>query len=202
MEHVTAKLDVSERFVCRVLEQHRSTQRKALGTADDEAALTMAIIAFAKQYGRYGYRRVTALLRAEGWACNHKRVERIWRREGLKVPARQPKRSRLWLNDGSCVRLRPEWANQVWAYDFVEDRTRDGRKLRMLNVVDEFTRECLAIRVGRKLGSADVIGVLADLFIARGTPAYIRSDNVLYREAAGRFSQQVSIASLHWHRNA
>jgi len=117
------------------------------------------------------------LLRAEGWACNHKRVERIWRREGLKVPARQPKRSRLWLNDGSCVRLRPERANQVWAYDFVEDRTRDGRKLRMLNVVDEFTRECLAIRVARKLGSADVIDVLVDLFIARGTPGYIRSDN-------------------------
>ncbi len=147
------------------------------GTADDEAALTGAIIALARQYGRYGYRRITALLRAEGWRCNHKRVERIWRREGLRVPARQPKRGRLWLNDGSCVRLRPERANHVWAYDFVEDRTRDGRKLRMLNVVDEFTRECLCIRVGRKLGSADVIDVLADLFIGRGTPAYIRSDN-------------------------
>ena len=145
--------------------------------ADDEAALTAAIIELARQYGRYGYRRITALLRAEGWRCNHKRVERIWRREGLKVPARQPKRGRLWLNDGSCVRLRPERANHVWAYDFVEDRTRDGRKLRMLNVVDEFTRECLAIRVGRKLGSADVIDVLADLFIARGTPGHIRSDN-------------------------
>jgi len=168
---------VSERFACRVLDQHRSTQRKVPGAADDEAALTTAIIDWARQYGRYGYRRVTALLRAEGWACNHKRVERIWRREGLKVPIRQPKRGRLWLNDGSCVRLRPERVNHVWAYDFVEDRTRDGRKLRMLNVVDEFTRECLAIRVGRKLGSADVIDVLADLFIARGTPGFIRSDN-------------------------
>jgi putative transposase len=160
-----------------VLDQHRSTQRKPLGAADDEAALTAAIIDWARQHGRYGYRRVTALLRAEGWHCNHKRVERIWRREGLKVPARQPKRGRLWLNDGSCVRLRPERANHVWAYDFVEDQTRDGRKIRMLNVVDEFTRECLAIRVGRKLGSGDVIDVLADLFIARGTPGYIRSDN-------------------------
>jgi len=168
---------VSERFACRVLDQHRSTQRKAPGAADDEAALTAAIIDWARQYGRYGYRRVTALLRAEGWACNHKRVERIWRREGLRVPARQPKRGRLWLNDGSCVRLRPERANHVWAYDFVEDRTRDGRKIRMLNVVDEFTRECLCIRVGRKLGSSDVIDVLADLFMARGTPGYIRSDN-------------------------
>jgi putative transposase len=104
-------------------------------------------------------------------------VQRIWRCEGLRVPARQPKRGRLWLNDGSCVRLRPERANHVWAYDFVEDRTRDGRKIRLLNVVDEFTRECLTIRVARKLGSADVIDVLADLFIARGTPGHIRSDN-------------------------
>jgi transposase InsO family protein len=160
-----------------VLDQHRSTQRKVPRTTDDEVALTADITALARQYGRYGYRRITALLRAEGWRCNHKRVERIWRCEGLKVPARQPKRGRLWLNDGSCVRLRPERANHVWAYDFVEDRTRDGRKIRMLNVVDEFTRECLTIRVGRKLGSADVIDVLADLFIARGTPGYIRSDN-------------------------
>ena len=106
-----------------------------------------------------------------------KRVERIWRREGLKVPARQPKRRRLWPDDGSCVRLRPERPNHVWAYDFVEDRTRDGRKFRMLNVVDEFTRECPAIRVGRKLGAADVIDVLSDLFILRGTPGHIRSDN-------------------------
>jgi transposase InsO family protein len=177
VEHVSAKLDISERFACRVLGQHRSTQRRAPKMADDEVALTAAIIDWARQYGRYGYRRITALLRAEGWVCNHKRVERIWRREGLKVPARQPKRGRLWLNDGSCVRLRPERANHVWAYDFVEDRTRDGRKFRLLNVVDEFTRECLSIRVARKLGSADVIDVLADLFITRGAPAFIRSDN-------------------------
>jgi transposase InsO family protein len=108
---------------------------------------------------------------------NRKRVERIWRREGLKVPARQPKRGRLWLNDGSCVRLRPEHPNHVWSYDFVEDRTHDGRRYRMLNVVDEFTRECLAIRVGRKLGSVDVVDVLSDLFILRGVPGHIRSDN-------------------------
>ena len=177
MDHVTAALGVSQRFACRVLDQHRSTQRKARRTADDEAALTQAIIDLATQYGRYGYRRITALLHAEGWACNHKRVERIWRAEGLKVPARQPKRGRLWLNDGSCLRLRPQHANHVWAYDFVEDRTREGRKFRTLNVVDEFSRECLAIRVGRKLGSTEVIDVLTDLFIARGTPAYIRSDN-------------------------
>jgi putative transposase len=160
-----------------VLGQHRSTQRKVPSVPDDEAALREEIIALAKLYGRYGYRRVTALLRVAGWCTNHKRVERIWREEGLKVPPRQPKRGRLWLHDGSCVRLRPERPNHVWAYDFVEDRTRDGRKFRMLCVVDEFTREALAIRVARKLGSAEVIDVLTDLFIARGVPAHIRSDN-------------------------
>ena len=108
---------------------------------------------------------------------NDKRVERIWRQEGLKVPARQPKRGRLWLGDGSCIRLRPERRDHVWAYDFVEERTHDGRKFRTLNVVDEYTHECLAIRVARKLKSTDVIDVLSDLFILRGVPAHIRSDN-------------------------
>jgi transposase InsO family protein len=145
VEHVTASLGVSERFACRVLGQHRSTQQKRPRGAEDEAALTADIIELARRYGRYGYRRITALLRDAGWAVNHKRVERIWRREGLKVPQRQPKRGRLWLADGSCIRLRPERANHVWAYDFVEDRTGDGRKFRMLCVVDEFTREALAI---------------------------------------------------------
>ena len=177
MEHVIAELGVPERRACRVLGQHRSTQRKPPSTPDDEAALTADIIALATQYGRYGYRRITALLRHAGWAVNLKRVERIWRREGLKVPQKQPKRGRLWLNDGSCVRLRPEHPNHVWSYDFVEDRTHNGRKFRMLNVIDEFTRECLAIRVDRKLNSIDVIDVLSDLFILRGVPGHIRSDN-------------------------
>ena len=177
MAHITTAVGVSERLACRVLCQHRSTQRKACQRPDDEAALIQAVVDLAKQYGRYGYRRITALLRADGWRCNHKRVERIWRTEGLKVPTRQRKRGRLWLNDGSCVRLRPERVNHVWSYDFVEDRTREGRKFRTLNVVDEFSRECLAIRVARKLGSADVIDVLADLFITRGTPGFIRCDN-------------------------
>ena len=112
-----------------------------------------------------------------GWLVNDKRVERIWRREGLKVPTKQPKRGRLWLTDGSCIRLRPEHRNHVWSYDFVEDRTHDGRKYRMLNVIDEFTHECLAIRVARKLKAIDVIDVLSDLFILRGVPGHIRSDN-------------------------
>jgi putative transposase len=177
VERVIAEHGVSERLACRVLGQHRSTQRGTPKTPDDEAALTAAIVGFATRFGRYGYRRVTALLRAAGWAVNRKRVERIWRREGLKVPAKQPKRGRLWLRDGSCVRLRPEHANHVWSYDFVEDRTHDGRKYRMLNVLDEFTRECLAIRVDRKLNSVDVIDLLSDLFILHGIPGHIRSDH-------------------------
>ena len=122
-------------------------------------------------------RRIAALLRSAGWSVNLKRVERIWRREGLKVPTKQPKRGRLWFNDGSCVRLRPERPNHVWSYDFVEDRTHDGRKFRMLNVIDEFTRECLTIRIGRRLRSTDVIDVLSDLLILRGAPGHVRSDN-------------------------
>jgi len=144
---------------------------------DEEAALTAAVVELACRHGRYGYRRITALLQADGWRVNHKRVERIWRREGLKVPAKQPKRGRLWLNDGSCIRLRPERPNHVWSYDFVADRTYDGRAFRMLCIIDEFTRESLAIRVARKLKATDVIDTLSDLFIQRGIPAYIRSDN-------------------------
>ena len=168
---------VSERFACRVLGQHRSTQRKKLTGRADEEALTADIIRLASRYGRYGYRRITAMLRSEGWTVNAKRVERIWRREGLKVPQKQPKRGRLWLNDGSCVRLRPEHPNHVWSYDFVEGRTHNGGKFRMLNIIDEFTRECLAIRIDRKLNSTDVIDVLSDLFILRGVPGHVRSDN-------------------------
>ena len=170
-------LAVSERRVCAALGQHRSTHRKTPRGRDDEERLTADIVELARRYGRYGYRRITALLRDAGWLVNDKRVERIWRCEGLKVPARQPKKGRLWLGDGSCVRLRPEHRDHVWSYDFVEDRTHDGRKVRMLNVVDEFTRECLAIRVARKLKAIDVIDVLSDLFILRGVPGHIRSDN-------------------------
>lgn len=177
MRHVQAVLGVSERRACRTLGQPRSTQRKARIVRSDEAALTKAVVSLAAEYGRYGYRRITALLRAEGWRVNAKRVERIWRREGLKVPRRQPKRGRLWLNDGSCVRLRPCWPGHVWAYDFVQDRTHDGRRFRMLTVIDEYTRECLAIAVARRLTSDDVLQVLTDLFVDRGPPDHIRSDN-------------------------
>lgn len=146
---------------------------------DDEAPLTVAIIQLASAYGRYGYRRVTALLRADGWRVNRKRVQRIWRREGLKVPAQPPKRGWLWLNDGSCIRLRPQYPNHVRAYDFVADRTVDGRPLKMLTVIDEFSRRCLAIPVARRLNADDVLATLTDLFVEHGPPAFMRSDNVL-----------------------
>ncbi len=139
--------------------------------------LTNRIVELASQFGRYGYRRITALLRREGWRVNHKRVERIWRQEGLKVPAKQPKRKRLWFNNGSCVRLRAERRNHVWSYDFVMDRTSDGRAFRMLTVIDESTRECLAIDVARRLNSEDVLCRLTELFVYRGVPEWIRSDN-------------------------
>ena len=155
IEHVRSELKVSERRVCLVLGQHRSTQRLVPTGRDDEERLTADIIELARQYGRYGYRKIAALLRSTaGWVVNDKRIERIWRREGLKVPAKQPKRGRLWLNDGSCVRLRAEYPNHVWSYDFVEDRTHDGRKYRMLNVVDEFTHEALEDRKSTRLNSS------------------------------------------------
>ena len=135
------------------------------------------MIELATQYGRYGYRIITAMLRDEGFKVNHKRVERLWRREGLKVPQKQPKRRRLWLNDGSCVRLRPAYRDHVWSYDFVRDRTSEGRVLRMLTLIDEYSRECLSIDVARSLTSEDVLERLTMLFITRGVPDYIRSDN-------------------------
>ena len=171
------ELGASERRACRVIGQHRSTQRKPRTPRGDEPALTEAIIRLATQFGRYGYRRITELLRRDGWYVNEKRVYRIWRREGLKVPQKQPKRGRLWLNGGSCVRLRPAHKGHVWSYDFVQDRTHDGKVFRMLCVIDEYTRECLAIRVERRLNSRDVLDVLGELFVRHGAPEHIRSDN-------------------------
>ena len=168
---------VSERRACQVLGQARSTQRYRVCAPNDEAALTAAIVRLATRFGRYGYRRITALLRAEGWVVNHKRVERIWRREGLKVPRRHPKRGRLWLTDGSCVRLRPAPRHHVWADDFVAARTHDGRPLRLLTVVDAYTRPCLAIKVARHIRADDVLHCLTRLMVAHGVPAHLRADH-------------------------
>jgi putative transposase len=175
--HIQQKLGVSERRACRVLNQPRSVQRHKSESFGKEDILRSDIVRLAGAYGRYGYRRITALLRAEGWIVNHKRVERIWREEGLRVPAKQPKRGRLYLNDGSCIRLRPSFKNHVWSYDFVYDRLHSGKKIRILTVIDEFTRKCISIRVGSSIKSSDVLDTLSTLFITEGVPDYIRSDN-------------------------
>jgi putative transposase len=167
----------SERHACHLVHQPRGTQRYQPTQRNDEDALTRAIITLADRYGRYGYRRITIKLREAGWNVGKDRVERIWRREGLKVPQKQKPRGRLWLNDGSCVRLRPEHQNHVWSYDFVSTFTHDGRTVRMLNLIDEHTRECLAIHVRRRINSANLIDVLADAMIEHGIPQYVRSDN-------------------------
>jgi transposase InsO family protein len=174
VEHVCSVLEVSVRRACLVLGIPRSTYHYGCEVAADEEPLTTRIIELALQYGRYGYRRITALLQAEGWQVNHKRVERIWRQEGLKVPQRQP---RLWLNDGSCVRLRPQYPDHVWSYDFLLHHTHDGRKFRILTILDEYSRQCLAIDIGRKMNHESVLYRLTDLFTRRGIPDYIRSDN-------------------------
>ena len=167
----------SERHACLLLGQPRGTQRYRPTQREDEDRLTQAIVALASQYGRYGYRRITALLVRAGWKVGKDRVERIWRREGLKVPKGQKPRGRLWLNDGSCVRLRPTHASHVWSYDFVSARTHDGRSVRILNLIDEYTRECLLIRAERRWSSAKVIGALADVMVIKGVPEHLRSDN-------------------------
>ena len=163
---------MSERRACRLLGQWRGTQRYIVTQREDEDDLTRDILQLASKYGRYGYRRITALLRALGWDVGKDRVQRIWRREGLKVPQKQRPRGRLWLNDGSCVRLRPEQENHVWSYDFVSARTHDGRTFRVLTLIDEYTRKCLALRVGRRLNSYDLIETLADLMLLQGIPEH------------------------------
>jgi putative transposase len=176
VDRIRLELGLSERRVCRAVGQPRSTHRYKPEVCDAEAHLTRRIIELASEYGRYGYRRIRALLWREGFRVGKDRMERIWREEGLKVPQRQPKRGRLWFNEGSCVRLRAAYPNHVWSYDFVHDRTHDGRAIRMLTVMDEYTRECLAIDVARRLNSEDVLDRLAQLFVDRGTPDQIRSD--------------------------
>jgi len=177
----------------------RSTYHYNSGTSSEEAPLTSRIIELASQFGRYGYRRITALLRLEGSQVNHKRVERIWRREGLKVPSRQPKRRRLWLSDGSCLRLRPQHRDHVWTYDFLLHHTHDGRKFRILAIIDEYTRQCLAIDVARRMNHETVMERLAELFVRRGVPDHIRSDNgsEFTAENIRRWLKKVGVKTLY-----
>ena len=192
------KLSIAERRACRVLGQVRKTQRRIPRVTDEEERLRVQIIELATKYGRYGYRRITAMLNKDGWNINHKRVERIWRMEGLKVPKKQPKRRRLWLNDGSCIRLRPEHKDHVWSYDFVMAWTANGKAFRILVIIDEYTRECLAMRVARHITSGDVLETLYELFLLRGVPEHIRSDNgpEFTAKAVRRWLNRVGVKTL------
>ena len=193
------KLGVSERRACIVLRQARKTQRRIPYVTDEEERLRARIIELATKYGRYGYRRITAMLNNDHeWMVNHKKVERIWKMEGLKVPKKQPKRKRLWLNDGSCIRLRPEHKDHVWSYDFVMAWTANGKAFRILVIIDEYTRECLAMRVARRITSGDVLEVLYELFLLRGVPEHIRSDNgpEFTAKAVRRWLNRVGVKAL------
>jgi len=177
IEKARRKHQVSQRRACFLLSQYRTSQRYEPRESEFNEKLTQRTIELACRYGRYGYRRIQQLLVREGWHFNHKRIERIWKKEGLKVPAKQPKRGRLWFNDGSCIRLRPLFKDHVWSYDFVATRTEEGLSLRILTLIDEYTKECLILKAARRLRSQDVLEQLGYLFIYRGLPGYIRSDN-------------------------
>jgi putative transposase len=174
---VRQKLSVSERRACRVLSQARRTQRYVPRRRGDEGELTGALLELVRVHPRYGYRRVWALLRDQGWRINRKRVYRLWRQNGLKVPVKRHKKRRLGCSGNSCVRQRAQHRNHVWAWDFIFDRTNNGRSIKWLSVIDEYTRECLALEAGRSMTASDVVDVLIELAGVRGVPRHIRSDN-------------------------
>lgn len=177
MIHVRQRLATSERRTCKTIGLARSTQQYKAASKDDDEALRLALIRLAKQYGRYGYRKIAALLRIEGWRVNHKKVERVWREEGLQLPQRHKKRKRLYHKDSSIIRLRPQYPNHIWSVDFVHDRLSNGRSYKMLTVLDEYTRQALCVEVKSRMGSAEVLEALYPLLLRHGKPAFIRSDN-------------------------
>lgn len=199
VEHLQKGFDVSERRACRALHQPRSSQRYQAKTRDDEAALVKRMLELVKEHPRYGYRRITAKLRQEGWEVNRKRVYRLWRCEGLKVPQKKRKKRRLGTSENACSRRRAEHVNHVWTWDFVFDRTTSGSPLKWLSIVDEYTRECLALKVDRSITSEDVIDTLAELFAIRGVPEHVRSDNgpEFIALAIQRWMKQVEIETLY-----
>jgi putative transposase len=170
-------MDVSERRACDVISQPRMTQRYKTKQPDKDKALTAEINKLARKHKRYGYRMITAKLRQDGWMVNHKRIQRIWQKEGLQVPYRRKFKKAKGTSDSSCAVKKAEYPNHVWTYDFMSDQTEDGRKLKLLTVLDEFTRESPAIEVGRSIRAGEVIAVLEYLFMVRGAPQFIRSDN-------------------------
>jgi putative transposase len=181
--HVRQKLDTSERRTCKVVGLARSSLQYKAAPKDDDA-LRLAMIRLAKQYGRYGYRKVAKLLRIEGWHVNHKKIERLWQEEGLQLPHRHRKRKRLYHKDSSIIRLRPTHPNHVWSIDFVHDKLSNGRSYKMLTVLDEYTRQGLRVAVAFKMGSADVLEALYPLLLEHGKPEFVRSDNGLFFIAA------------------
>ena len=168
---------MSERAACRLVGQHRSTQRRRLRISEDEEALVADMRRLALSHPRYGYRRIHRLLLGEGWRTNHKRIQRLWRQEGMRVPRKRRKTRRMGNASNSSSRRCAEARNHVWSYDFVFDRTEDGRQIKILTMVDEFTRESLCIHVARSITGDELIGILASIMVERGTPRYIRSDN-------------------------
>jgi transposase InsO family protein len=177
VQAVERKLDVSQRRACRALDQPRSTQRYRPGIADDEPRLLAAMEALVRKHPRYGYRMIWAKLRQAGWRVNRKRVYRLWRREGLKVPKRQHKKRRLGQSENGCVRRSAQRKDDVWAWDFIHDRDEHGRPLKWLSLVDEYTRECLLLEAERSLKAVDVIELISEVLLIRGVPGHIRSDN-------------------------
>jgi putative transposase len=168
---------VSERRACRELVRHRSTQRYVPKIADDEGKLVEAMLSIVRARPRFGYRRVWALLRQDGWRVNRKRVHRLWKQKGLKVPQKRVKKRRLGVIDNGIVRRRATAMNEVWSIDFIFDRTSDGRSIKWLSVIDEFTRECLALDVARSMNAVEVVEVLSELVLIRGVPGHVRCDN-------------------------
>ncbi len=177
IDHVRRTLQVSERQACRTLDQHRTTQRYRSKIADDEEKLVSSMLKIVGEHPRFGYRRVWSMLRAEGWRVNVKRVHRLWKQNGLKVPVKRVKKRRLGSSENGITRHRSTKKNEVWSIDFIFDRTEDGRSLKWLSVIDEFTRECVALEVDRKMNSTSVMELMSELVLIRGMPEHVRSDN-------------------------
>ncbi len=190
---------VSQRRACQVLGQARSSQRRKLASKEATTRLVARMLELVRERPRFGYRRIWALLRQEGWRINRKRVYRLWRQQGLKVPRRRTKKRRLGSSKNGCIRLRPEHRNHVWAWDFIHDRTQDGRSLKWLTVVDEYTRECLALEVGRRMPSRDVIARLTAMMKCRGAPRHMRSDNgpEFIAQAIRKWLSEAGVATLY-----